>query len=353
MNLIKYPSTNNFRHSVDDVLKKPGYYSDSSNIVFARTVKIHGTNASIVYNIRTKDIVAQSRNRILTLKSDNAGFAAWVDTNKLQILDTIQNFLTTYASTHEELIADGWDNLVIYGEWFGPGIQKNVAVNNLDTKKFAVFATALAHDYEDAADAGSSKILEFINVSNQSAFIKPEIEMYPISIFGYDEVVVNFSNVDTLIKAQDEFAEDAESIGKQCPVASYFGIDGPGEGHVYIPLGNIDTGIKFKVKSKAHTVAKTKVLNVKDIKRLTRVSEFIDTVCTPARLEQGIEYLKEMNIPLDASSTGEYIRWVVLDTLKEEGDVIEQSDFNEKEIKNSLGKMSRTYFLNEVNTIKL
>lgn len=348
--LLKYPSTNNFRHTVDEILKRSDYWGEPKNIRFSRTVKIHGTNASIVYDLKTRDVKAQSRNRILSLGNDNAGFALWVDTNKARIVEIIQDFLSDYLSPLEEedFQEYGWSHFVLYGEWFGPGIQKNVAVNKLDSKKFAIFAYCFSDGGED------THTLNFItdDKKENQTFNNPDIEMYPITAFGYDEVTVDFSDSDKLIKAQEQFLTDAEEVGKNCPVASYFGIDGPGEGHVYVPMSYLDTRIKFKVKSKAHTVSKTKVLSAKDIKRVAEVSDFVKDICTEARLEQGIEYLKEMEIPLEAGSTGDYIRWVVLDTFKEEGDIIEKSGFTEKDVKNALGKISRSFFLNEITSIK-
>lgn len=348
--LLKYPSTNNFRHTVDEIMKKPGYWGEPKNIRFGRTVKIHGTNASIVYDLKTRDIKAQSRNRVLSLGSDNAGFALWVDTNKARIIEIIQDFLSDHLIPLEEedLQAYGWSHFVLYGEWFGPGIQKNVAVNKLDSKKFAIFAYCFSDGGEEI------RMLEFITGYKKEVltFTNPDIDMYPITAFGYDEVTVDFSDTNELINAQERFIADAEEVGKKCPVASYFGIEGPGEGHVYTPMAYLDTKIKFKVKSKAHTVSKTKVLSAEDIKRVSEVSDFVKDICTEARLEQGIEYLREMEIPLEPVSTGDYIRWVVTDTFKEEGDIIEKSGFAEKEVKGALGKISRSFFLNEITSIK-
>ena len=68
------------------------------------TEKIDGTNACVI--VENGEVVgAQSRNRIITIKDDNYGFAAWVDSNKKELSD----------------LGDGYH----YGEWAGLGIQKN------------------------------------------------------------------------------------------------------------------------------------------------------------------------------------------------------------------------------------
>lgn len=82
------------------------------------TEKIDGTNACIV--IADGEILAvQSRKRFITPESDNYGFASWVKENKTELL----------------CLGDGHH----YGEWAGPGIQKNPL--KLDRKRFFLFNT--------------------------------------------------------------------------------------------------------------------------------------------------------------------------------------------------------------------
>ena len=48
------------------------------------------------------------------------------------------------------------------------------------------------------------------------------------------------------------------------------------------------------------------------------IATFIEYAVTEVRLDQGITYLEEMNIPIKPENTGKYINWVVKDVLKEE-----------------------------------
>lgn len=81
------------------------------------TEKLDGTNASIII---TEDgrIGAASRNRLITpgKNTDNAGFAAWVQDNK-------EDLLNLGPGRH-------------FGEWYGKGIQREYG---LDHKRFALF----------------------------------------------------------------------------------------------------------------------------------------------------------------------------------------------------------------------
>lgn len=80
------------------------------------TEKIDGTNACII--IQDGLLVGvQSRKRFITTLDDNYGFAAWVCENENELLK----------------LGDGYH----YGEWAGPGIQKNP--HDLNEKTFFLF----------------------------------------------------------------------------------------------------------------------------------------------------------------------------------------------------------------------
>lgn len=79
------------------------------------TEKIDGTNAQI-YITDEGEIIAGSRNRYLTPKDDNYGFAAWVEENK-------EALLKLGPGRH-------------FGEWWGKGIQRGY---NMPYKCFSMF----------------------------------------------------------------------------------------------------------------------------------------------------------------------------------------------------------------------
>ena len=79
------------------------------------TEKIDGTNAQIFITEDLK-MFAGSRNRWLTLEDDNYGFAAWVNSNYVELLK----------------LGPGRH----FGEWWGKGIQRNYSQTE---KKFSLF----------------------------------------------------------------------------------------------------------------------------------------------------------------------------------------------------------------------
>lgn len=82
------------------------------------TEKIDGTNAQIYISEDKKTVEAGSRNRWITPKDDNYGFATWVMQNRHELVNL--------GPGHH------------FGEWWGPGIQRGYG---LTQKKFSLFNT--------------------------------------------------------------------------------------------------------------------------------------------------------------------------------------------------------------------
>lgn len=103
-------------------------------LVFSGSVKLHGTNAAIVFT-KDDEIGFQSRERMLSYESDNAGFAAW-GLGKVEALK--------FAYREIAAAFPGYDACYVYGEWCGGSIQKGVALNQLE-KRFAIFQIVLVN----------------------------------------------------------------------------------------------------------------------------------------------------------------------------------------------------------------
>lgn len=86
------------------------------------TEKIDGTNAAIIIS-DDGEIYCQSRTKVITPKSDNAGFANWVETNKTELV---------------KQLGPG----IHFGEWWGQGIQRGYGIYE---KRFSLFNTHLWH----------------------------------------------------------------------------------------------------------------------------------------------------------------------------------------------------------------
>lgn len=104
----------------------PKIYRENSNIIISE--KIDGSTGCIIINdwydtVSNKDrlevVGVQSRKRLITPLDDNYGFAAWVYDNQNELLK----------------LGPGYH----YGEWAGPGINKNR--HKLNEKRFFMFNT--------------------------------------------------------------------------------------------------------------------------------------------------------------------------------------------------------------------
>ena len=125
-----------------------------------------------------------------------------------------------------------------------------------------------------------------------------------------------------------------------------FIVDFIGEGIVY--KCTTDFSLIFKSKGTKHSVSKIKTLNAVDVEVMAGIQEFVESVVTENRLEQGLGYLTEMGIDINPKTTGEFLRWVVTDVLKEETDTIVVNQFDMKKVKSAVVSKARVWYLNKV-----
>lgn len=318
----KYPSIEQFRNVVRNVRQWAKHNNEPlPKIMFFGTIKLHGTNAAIVYDPATKDIQCQSRNNFITVDNDNAGFAAWVEERKYDLLLTLNDrFGHLDTPTY------------IYGEFCGGNIQKGVGINGLD-KMFVIFNATV-----DGVDclpisAGIGELTEIKGI-------------YSTFQFEFFSGNVDFSNPEI---ESETFRKLTLEIEKECPVAKHFGVDnGTGEGIVW-QSKELFNGkrLSFKVKGEKHSVSKVKTIAAVDVEKVASVAEFIDKVVTENRLEQGLREVFGDNEP-DIKQTGAFLKWVGNDVFKEESDTLEESGLTRKDVGGKIADKARQWFMNRV-----
>lgn len=317
--VIKFGNIGQFRNFI-----KTMQYLGWRKINLIGTVKIHGTNSSVGLDLKDNSLFYQSRNRVLSLDGDNYDFAKYIEDNKsefLKIFDEIKNKINT----------EKYDSIIIYGELAGKGIQNKVAVSQID-RFFAPFSiVGVNKDTVDELDVKLS--------------INESIRFYPVETFGVYNVQLDLDNVHL---AQQEIKDLTISIENECPVGKYFGVSGTGEGIVFT---DETKQYSFKSKGEKHSVSKVKVIADVDIEKINKIKDFVDYSVTENRLNQGIEYLKEMNRELDISNMGDFLRWLANDVLKEEQDVITENglDNDLKAIMKSVSSKGRKWFMDKIN----
>lgn len=180
----------------------------------------------------------------------------------------------------------------------------------------------------------------------------PDIEknsdrIYFINQFKTFEVDIDFNDPYLI---QNTLIDLTLSVEEKCPVASALSDNLEcliGEGIVW---HNSEYDLRFKTKGEKHSNSKVKTLKqiaAIDIEKINNIKEFCSNSLTENRLNQGIEKLKELGLdPNDMKNIAEFIRWCVSDVLREENDVIEQSQFDSKILAKELSMIARNFYKN-------
>lgn len=325
MNHIPYPSIEQFRNAIHKVTTKARQTGVDANgdpvfdhvkvlpvLTYEATIKIHGSNGAIGIDCKTSEVWYQSRENIITLEKDNAGF--------------VRHFHDKSAVELFEIEAD--KTIVIFGEWCGGNIQPNVGVAKL-SKRFVVFGVLA-----DGVWQGKSIVSK----------VKHEaIGVYNIHDYPTWKIVIDFNKPEL---AQSEIVKITEEVEAHCPVAKSFGVDGIGEGIVLqcVTEGWESPEFAFKSKGMLHSASKVKTLAAVDVEKVASQREFAEKTVTENRCRQGIDKLREAGKKLDRTSVGDFIKWVVADVEKEEADTAKASGLDLKGASGEVTKAARTWF---------
>ncbi|KAG4439686.1 hypothetical protein IFR05_004823 [Cadophora sp. M221] len=285
------------------------------------TVKLHGQHADIVIN-PDNTIRLQSRNKpVLDEKHGIVGFAKAMFSLEKNLLELKERIVSRWVGNNRpEKLSDKYP-LVIAGEWVGPGIQKNVALDELPRKFFVITSISLNNfwlpdqPYSDIEDVDAG----IVHVA-RGGFFSEELD------------------VTDLESCQERMMTLTLDIEKTCPFAQSFGIVGRGEGIVWKaaqPLGK-DPRMWFKTKGPDFAVTKTADLPkpaaiAMGQDMIERTRQFAYATTTEPRLEQAWNVLKlECNMAMDKKTTKKFMQWISDDILREEKPRIKQCKVDEQ-----------------------
>jgi len=338
---ISYPKIAQFRNVVSNINRKitfTGLDEDGNAIydpsikkptlTFKGTVKLHGTNASVCFNSENGFWI-QSRQNIITVEKDNAGFAFFAESHKIELCSLLDDLID------EHQIDTKVYTVSIYGEWAGKGIQKGVGISQLD-KAFYVFGVKVSKPQDEEFNA---YWIDSSNVRNA------ECRIFNVEDYETYSIDVDF-NMPQL--AQNKFGEITEKVENECPISKAFGIEnGLGEGVVW-SVEYKDSVHRFKVKGDKHSVTKVKKLASVDVEKLKTIQEFINYSVTENRFNQAIENVfgKE---ELDVKKMGDFIRWFVKDIASEEMDTMVENGLEPKDVNKYISTKVREMFFKAQN----
>lgn len=319
------------------------------NLQYRGKIKLHGTNAGVSFF--NEQFKPQKRTSCIDMLSDNLGFATWTTNNTAA-------FKQMHANIRENGPELGFDlnrPVTVFGEWAGAGIQKGVALAQVKTKFFAIFAVCNGnHDDEDARllvdPEKIRKLIGDVGLSN--------IDVIP---WHGDALEVNMYSHASVRVAADTFNQVLAPVETVDPyVKERFGIEGPGEGFVYFPVNFCDedgfmlrsdfASYAFKSKGEKHRVnaSKSAVEISPEVKKSR--SEFAEYVVTEARLEQALQ--EGTDGELVPKNIGPFLAWINRDIKGEiEAGIVQLPDnmdwkFAGKEI----SAKAREWFLDKVKS---
>lgn len=308
ISFASFPSIEGF-HNVVRYVKT---YRDSYKglVSYRGKIKLHGTNAGI--RIQDGEVAAQSRTQIISVSSDNAGFARWLSE-----------------------CADYWKKLpngTVYGEWCGPGIMKGTAVNQIPTKVFAIFAFHQDEVFISNPDEIEKMLGE-----------KPK-DVYVLPWYG-DNFIVDYSSEFSVRKTADNLNKVVETVEPCDPwVKAVFGIEGTSEGVVYYPETtdrDMFSNFAFKAKGEKHRVVKVKQAVQIDAEVASSVEDFTKMFLTEARLEQGLTTVDS----LEMKNVGPFLRWINTDVIKESVAELEAAGLTWDQVQKNVSTIARTWFI--------
>lgn len=340
----KFNSIEQFRHqfkALKDFIYFNGLVDDEPTFDYTRTLptvavncteKIHGTYAGVVY--ADNQLYAQSRNRVLAIGDDNAGFALFVEQHKT----LLTNICIVLKSVHD--LSDS-DTIVLSGEWAGGSIQKNSALSGVD-KKFLIFP----HFRVVHADESTSTLpIPELNLSSDSIY---SLANFPEATFA---TAIDFESELSINSFLELMESRIAAIEESSPVGRYFNQpNNIGEGFVCTFTATNYVGQSkqfiFKCKGEAHSNSNViKSQSAKPTEELTALNEFVDSICHSWRFEQGVVETCGTVDSADIKHMGTYLKFVTTDTLKEENDLIIASGFEVKQIMSRVNDRAKKYFL--------
>lgn len=291
---------------------------------FIGTVKLHGTNAG-VRRFHGK-FQPQSRERILDVTSDNYGFAAFIASLDEGLLHRVFDQIGYHPD----------DDITIFGEWIGKGIQDSVAISELPGKQWVIFAALKNGKYAS----------DFVMMLNVTDF--HDVGVYNIYDAPPYRVTINFKTPEAAVAELEKFTLEVET---ECPWGKKFGISGLGEGIVWHALNDgSNENLWFKTKGQKHSKSKVKTVAPVDIEKVNGIRAVVDLVLPEGRLKQGYEQaIVQNNLDFTPQNFGAYMKWIANDIIKEETDTIEGNGFEWKDVVKEVNSRSRAWYFEQMS----
>jgi hypothetical protein len=313
----------------------PDKFKIKSPVIFRGSVKLHGTNSGV--SQFKNELIAQSRTRIITSDDDNHGFAKFVEDKSDVINEIIDNIRGKNEIKESEKV-------ILFGEWIGPGLQKGVAINNLPSKQWALFAVKV---FDGEEGRYLDAVLKFGDqYKEHNIFSIMDAPTWSIQI-DFDSEKDKEESVAYLDKVTSE-------VEACCPWGQRFGIEGVGEGIVWTPIGKHwgNSDLFFKTKGEKHKNVKSKK-NTEQLEPelLKSINEFVEFAVTENRLNQGMGSVREAEHDLSMKSIGSFLKWVGQDVKRECAAELETNGLDWNNVQKQVTQKAKDFFIKEMKKI--
>jgi hypothetical protein len=331
-----------FRYKGKDGDGLPIYDPDMilPKILVTGTEKIHGTNAGIGYNLFTGEIHFQSRNNVIAVGNDNAGFAAWAET-KHDIFQGYFKFICDFAK--EEIEKFRSTHLYIYGEWAGGNIQGDKSACSKHEKVFIVFDVKLRNA---SASEGEPEECYLDIKSIMEDLSDPDEGIYPVSEHRKWVKELDFNDPEPFLLSVEEdlLALEKNSIFGEVVLGIPNNV---GEGFVYKFVHNFTEHV-FKIKGGEHAARATKIPKMSLTPAELESRKGMAFQVTPEwRLSQMFDQVFVDEAPT-MRKTGDFIKAVMQDIIKEESNVIADAGYTMKDINADVVMYVKHYLTNRI-----
>lgn len=333
--MFKFPKIQNFHNMIKTGLR------GESELTFQGKIKLHGSNAGIHIPKNGGEIHVQSRNHIIVPgKGDNAGFAAWVEENK----------------EYWQHVGLDDEDITIYGEWCGKGINSGAAVCTIEDKFFAVFAIMWGTDLERGSKSimvnDPTMIRSCLEIDyNGQPTVELPSDVYILPYHG-KPVTVCFDDHVSLTEAVELINKEVLKVDECDPwIKETFGVSGVGEGIVYhvtganhgMTLREEYSRLTFKAKGERHSDVKQKKPVLPDPEVLANIKEFVQKFVTENRLaHMAAEHNLEDYLMQDM---GAFLKAVCTDVHAESKAEIEASPLEWKQAAKGVVYAARNWYI--------
>ncbi|KAG0651963.1 hypothetical protein D0Z07_1363 [Hyphodiscus hymeniophilus] len=294
----------------------PDWPKNAFSIPLIGTVKLHGTHNDIVIHA-DNTIQLQSRNvAVLSLENDPYNFTKTTLPLQPEILKLKERIYARFRERNPGIEIEERHPLIIAGEWVGPGVQKACALNQLEEKILVIISISVNGKWQPDE--------EYADVSN------PDIGIYHVSRGGWYRCSIPNGTKEEMAAVLATLQPLADEVERECSFAKTFGKIGRGEGIVFkLTLGTLGQDARFwlKIKGPLAMGGGLKVRSVKTEPGMEQVGvakAFAESVVREPRLEQGLEYLREMGVERNRKGVGVFLKWLNGDIEIEEKGEIEQ-----------------------------